>query len=190
MNNQNRKQVVLEMCTQRGYTNIEVNYNTSVEDGHDGHDIYCIDNEGNDTYVKFLLHKLKLPQHFKKYMESFQNPKSLHHIIILCKKPSTLFKKLCEPFHIELFYKEELDVNITKHVLVPKHVLIPQTNVDKIENICKKYNIESKTTLPIMLSTDPVCKFYGGKVGDIFEIYRNSSVSGNYVSYRYVDTEC
>ena len=176
----NYKTVVLEMLQKRKCRHIQ-----QVPDAE--YDIHCVNEDGQDVYVKFLLPSLKLPQHFKKYIESFDSPKDVHHIILLIKKPSSLFRRLCKPYSTELFHIEELQTNITNHVLVPKHQHIRAKEKEKIENICAKYNISDKTKFPIILSSDPVCKFYGGQIGDLFEIHRNSTVSGNYISYRYVD---
>lgn len=175
--------VLLEMMKQRKYTDIQVSEDS---DQDTSVDITCKDEQGKTVYVKKLLMRLKLPHFFKKYIESLEDAKEAHHIIILCKKHSSSFAKLCEPYSVELFREEELQINITKHVLVPEHIRIPSYDKDKINEILKKFSCDSVSTLPAILQTDPVCKFFGGKSGDLFKIKRNSIISGTYESYRYV----
>ena len=46
------------------------------------------------------------------------------------------------------------------------------------------YNIKSKTSLPIMLKTDPIAKWLGIKTGDIVKIDRYNPNSGLTYYYR------
>jgi len=173
---------IIEMLEQRGYTNIVKHENDTGE----LFDIECIDTNNKTVYVKYLLNRLKIPYFFKKYMEDLDNPTDIHHIIVLRKKHSNSFLKLCSPYDVEIFTQNELQVNITKHVLVPEHIRIPSQEKDKIAKLLQLYSCDTIANFPILQKKDPVCRFYGGKVGDIFKIRRVSPVTGEYVSYRHV----
>ena len=130
--------------------------------------------------------RLKLPSFFKKYIEELDNPTDIHHIFVLQKKNSNSFLKLCSPYHVEIFTEQELRVNITKHILVPEHERIPHSNKEYIDTLLHQYSCETIHNFPVLRVTDPVCRFYGGKKGDLFKIKRRSPVTGEYISYRHV----
>lgn len=80
------------------------------------------------------------------------------------------------------FYYKSLIVNITKHKYVPEHQLI--TDKREIYDILKMYSIKSVRELPSILVNDPVCKYYNGRPGDIFKIFRYNKNDRNTVVYR------
>lgn len=83
---------------------------------------------------------------------------------------------------IQLFWIDQIVVNITEHSLVPEHQIISQ--IEK-EQLLEKYNIKSFNNLPIILKNDPVAKYFGMRRGDVCKITRSSETSGIYISYRY-----
>lgn len=176
------EKIIIEMLEQRGYTNIYVRENETGE----LFDIECVDNDNKTVYVKYLTVRIKIPHFFKKYMEDIDNPTDIHHIIILRKKHSNSFSKLCLPYDVEIFTRNELQVNITKHILVPNHTRIPFTERDEIKKLLQLYSCDTIDNFPVLQKNDPVCRFYGGKIGDIFKIKRISPITGEYVSYRHV----
>lgn len=83
---------------------------------------------------------------------------------------------------VEHFLIEELQFNVTKHVLVPRHrILSPQ----ECEELLSKLKTD-RGKLPAILTTDVVCRYIGGRVGDIIEIDRKSLTSGQSLYYRAV----
>ena len=80
----------------------------------------------------------------------------------------------------EHFQLDELQFNITKHVLEPEfHVL---TKAEKDE-LFQEYSV-TKAQLPRMLRVDPIARYYGLKDDDIIRITRKSMTAGKYVFYR------
>jgi DNA-directed RNA polymerase I, II, and III subunit RPABC1 len=98
----------------------------------------------------------------------------INHYILITKKKITSYaqkemKILSKGIEKELFYFDDLMINITKHNLVPKHILL--TNEESrlfIKNIGKK--------IPYIKVNDPICKFYNGKIDQIFKIYRKNEI--------------
>ena len=74
------------------------------------------------------------------------------------------------------------EFDIFKHELVPKHRIMKEEEVKKL---LERYGI-TKKQLPKILTTDPVVKALGAKVGDVIEIERKSPVAGVTKYYRVV----
>lgn len=68
-------------------------------------------------------------------------------------------------YSIELFNLKEIQINITHHRLVPKHLKASPEEKNILE---KNY----KGKLPLILSTDPVVKYYAFNKGDYIKIIR------------------
>lgn len=77
---------------------------------------------------------------------------------------------------------KEVQYNVTKHCMVPKHEVIKN---DKHEEILQTYGLQSKTQLPLLLTSDPVVRFIGGQEGDIIKVTRMPQHVGEHVLYRY-----
>jgi len=81
---------------------------------------------------------------------------------------------------LSVFLYSDLHFNPTRHELVDKHTKLTK---DEAKQLMAHYNIKSKTSLPIMLKTDPVAKWLGIKTGDVVKIDRFNPNSG--LSYYY-----
>ena len=88
-----------------------------------------------------------------------------HIIIVTTHKPTPpSLKKLqemnewCTAFEIG-----EVVRNVTKHKLVPRHTKLDE---DEVLRVKTKYGIDSVSKLPVLLTTDPVSKYYGYVSGD------------------------
>lgn len=115
-------------------------------------------------------------------------------IFVLCSKrfttrdPDTgnpiLLEKIrkMETDSVQFFYYKTLIVNITKHQYVPRHVLIQDKN--EIRDILDYYSLKSVRGLPVILKKDPICRYYNGRVGDIFKIFRCNKNDGDMIVYR------
>lgn len=106
-------------------------------------------------------------------------------IVITLEKISSTNMKIINEIKkdIQVFEIKELQFNITKHHLVPKHILI--TNENEIADIVSNYALKSKVQLPLILKSDPICRYLNAKNGNILKILRNSPSSGEHVVYRY-----
>ena len=83
---------------------------------------------------------------------------------------------------IQVYHYKQLIVNITHHKFVPHHELV---NISEHANILQKYSIKNKRGLPSILKTDPVCRYFNAKIGDIFRIHRKDRF-GKSIIYRCV----
>lgn len=144
-------------------------------------------NEENKIYVHFYIEsknfgKKELTNILTVIDEKYGSD-NINILIVLEDKPtSTIQKELEENDNIEIFFAKKLMFNITKHVLIPKHKLL---NEIEIKDILDKYQCK-KNQLPKIQYEDPVARYYGARVGDVFEITRPTPTTGIFKVYRVV----
>jgi DNA-directed RNA polymerase subunit H (RpoH/RPB5) len=85
--------------------------------------------------------------------------------------------------NVEIFYHNELIINITKHERVPIHIVLNESEKNSVLDI---YKCNPKQ-IPQYAINDPIVKYYGLKNGDMFKIIRKSQTSGNSIYYRIVN---
>ncbi len=143
--------------------------------------------EPKPCYVKFvLIHKVRpniLREHINQIREKLIDEEDELILVIKNKPNSTLLKITKEFKNIQIFWLRNLIINITRHALNPKFRKLAEPEV---EGILKKYHLNSRFLLPIMLNDDPVSKYFGFKTGNVCEVVRNSKTNGDYISYRCV----
>lgn len=184
------RNTVLEMLGERGYAtfNTPLDYASFVS--------LFPNAESNPTTLNFICSKIQpLAVHFigedklsKKSLEVLTNEYTAQGIndviLITSSKLNPACKVLLKSIKLNLehFLIEELQFNITRHHLVPRHRMM---GTEEQKELLKKLKCEV-TNLPTILTTDPVCRFFGAKAGDIFEITRNSQTAGTALYYRAV----
>jgi DNA-directed RNA polymerase I, II, and III subunit RPABC1 len=84
---------------------------------------------------------------------------------------------------ISFFNINEIQYNVTKHVLVPKHERI--TTEEEKAAIKKSLQLGSLLQLPLIHISDPVVRAIGGQINDIIKITRHSADGGEHIVYRY-----
>ena len=136
-------------------------------------------------YAKFIILNKTRPQIVREYIEEIQykyTGEEGHIIIILKNKPhNSLFKVTKEFKNIQFFWLSELINNITHHRLNPSFKLLNETQINEL---LSKYNLKNKTSLPIMLSSDAISKYFNYKIGDVCKVVKISPTNGTYISYR------
>ena len=154
---ENAKNTVKEMLDSRGY-GIE---NKTEED-------IVIGEKKDDKLIVFFATKTKFNIEQLKYYIAEMNEYNLKHCIIVYPDQITSgAKKGIEDVEhidveIELFSLKELQYNLTKHRLVPQHILL---NKEEGNEIRRKYGHD----VPVILKSDPVCRYYNYKKGDIIK---------------------
>ena len=81
---------------------------------------------------------------------------------------------------VQYFHLDTLTFNVTKHSMVPKHEILSKEETDEL---IKSLYITDIKKLPKINASDPISKYYGIKVGEVFRITRPSETSG--ISYYY-----
>tara|TARA_B100000401_G_scaffold281109_1_gene192002 strand:+ start:188 stop:775 length:588 start_codon:yes stop_codon:yes gene_type:complete len=135
--------------------------------------------------IYYMANKIKI-QNIKPFIDE-ENDKNI--IFISKEKLTTNNYKSFSDFkekniNIQFFFIKELLFNIYKHEYVPKHEVI--TDIKEIEEIKNKYLLKNLFQLPLILNTDPICKYLDIKSNSVVKITRPSPTAGEYILYRYV----
>lgn len=156
--------VVSEMLIDRDY---KIEYMDDSESSSS--DAYHIKaNKENHTIIVFINDDEKLNIQGIKDKISIMNKESANRCIIIYKSNVTSSaKKSLETleYEFELFSLNELQLNITRHRLVPRHSRILHSEKEELD---QKY----KGKLPVLLHTDPVSRYYAFKRGEYIRITR------------------
>ena len=162
-------EICIEIFEQRNYEIVE----------KDDERILAIKPDGNQVCAFFTRTRTKFNVDTVQECISMMNKMDINHAIIIYKDIATpVAKKIVDEIVdmiIELFNEEELQYNITKHYLVPKHELLHSKDSSESKHF-------KKNKYPLILKTDPVCKFYGFKIGDVTKVTRKN----NNIMYRIV----
>lgn len=83
--------------------------------------------------------------------------------------------------NINFFNVGELQVNVSRHSLVPLHEVLDPALVAEV---IASYRLKNKQQLPLILKTDAQSRYLGLRSGDVIKVTRVSPTSGEYVSFR------
>ncbi len=196
---------VCQMLIDRGYTLPQFNLNMIANDTADNNDNHNDnDNPNNDDYVSsrnFISTDVNPPFHtikvyfcaedsiksreLREYIADMERASIRKGIVIVKRKINSQSKKIAAEYSVEMEFFTETDflINVTHHKMVPKHTLL-----DKIatEGLFRMYRINHKSQLPKLQITDPVCRYYGYKTGDVIQITRPSETVGECITFRVV----
>jgi DNA-directed RNA polymerase subunit H (RpoH/RPB5) len=82
----------------------------------------------------------------------------------------------------EIFKIHELMINIVDHILVPKHIVLTEQEANIVlDAYCAK-----RKNIPLILSTDPIARYYNMKPNEIVKIIRASTMTVEVPFYRIV----
>lgn len=161
-----KKQAIIvlnEMLIDRGYTIIYNDQNLSKNEN------YVIKaSKGNDCILCFINDEEKVNIQGIKERIPILNKENANKCIIVYRLSvtSTAKKSIEAQEHdIELFAIHELQLNITRHRLVPRHCRVTAEEKEELDK-----NFKGK--LPFILSIDPVSKYYAFKKGEYIRIHR------------------
>lgn len=184
------RQTVIEMLQDRGYEvpdNLKCDNLSEFKQLFNQKQFDVLVKTPNPCYVKFvLLHKVR-PNMLRDYINQIREKdisEADELLLIIRNKPNSALLKITKEFkNIQIFWIRNLIINITHHRLNPKYRKLTES---EIENILKQYHITSRFQLPLMLTDDPISKYFGFKSGTVCEINRHSNTNGDYLSYRCV----
>jgi DNA-directed RNA polymerases I, II, and III subunit RPABC1 len=178
--NPNVRKTLFELLSDRSYNKIESEDEVMVSMIHDN---------GIDKLMVYFIYDTKVSvkkiKTIKEILED--NSHTYKCLIVVYKSAITTFAKQfissdVKDLFVQIFSEKELSFNITKHEFVPKHVVLTS---DEKKKILKKYKSQSKN-FPLILSSDPICRYYGCLPGTMLRIERESETCGIYTLYRVV----
>ena len=156
--------VLCEMLLDRGYI---------VEYNHLNSESYCIKGtKNNDTSSDIILcfinndDKLNI-QGIKDRISIMNKEGSTKCIIVYRTSVTSSAKKSLETleYDFELFGLHELQLNITRHRLVPRHERVLLSEKQELDD-------SYKGKIPVILHTDPVSRYYAFEKGEYIRITR------------------
>lgn len=113
--------------------------------------------------------------------EYLSNNVTIHKIVILKDAAKKVLKQVTTEYkNAEFFFEHEMLEDIPTKIFIPKHELLSE---EERKELLSKF---SENELSNILDVDMMCRYYNGKIGDIFKITRPSIVSGNSIFYRKV----
>jgi len=170
---------LLEMMTTRGYQN-----KTPEEGAEDtrGHPLMWFEKEReNDephrVVVFFDVNRCNM-QILKSIFVYMTRNTYDSAILIYNESITSMARKLIQSTDtyckIELFSYKEMSYNPIKHVLVPRHSLASEHEITQIK--------QSKIKIPLLLTTDPIARYYNWSKGTYVKINRRDGT----IAYRVV----
>lgn len=166
----NAIKVLKEMIQDRGYIIDIVDKND--ENANDENETtFCIKGRrNNDIILCFLEEDDKLNiQGIKDKISVMNKEGSKKCIIVYRSSVTSSAKKSLETleYEFELFGMHELQLNITKHRLVPNHARVTPSEKTELD-------LKYKGKLPFILSQDAVSRYYGFTKGEYVRITRKN----------------
>jgi DNA-directed RNA polymerase I, II, and III subunit RPABC1 len=156
------RQTLLEMFDQRGYMDI---------DASEENRILAFEKDTKEQVCAFsvIIQKLNVAE-IKTYITAMQAAGINHFILVYEGNTTSAVNSVVNnapklKMNIELLEADYLQINITKHKLVPQHILLDRKEAF---NFKKKYGMK----IPVLLRTDPVSRFYNFQKGSIVKIVR------------------
>ena len=166
----NVRKIIMEMFTQRGYSDIDEDDNRIIAIKPDGTQICAFST---------IIEKLNVAE-IHNHVAILQKDEINHGLIVFEGNPTSAVKNVVAntpdlKMTIELFQADDLQFNITEHKLVPKHIRISKEETKEFK---EKYG----TDIPVIKTDDAVARFYNFCKGEIIKIIRKDG----FVSYRIV----
>lgn len=186
INKTNKVQTVLKtLCRiliERKYTTKNINeiYDKIINSLVDDELLFTLDNKKYGIkFISAFLTTIKK----EVSIENFLNKNSdAHKFVIINKLSDRAIKQILEYQSTEVFTMSELLIVIIDHHIVPLHILLTE---DEKSKYFTEFNHHPRDMKKILVN-DPVAKFYGAKVGDLFKIIRPSITSGKEIDFRMV----
>ena len=126
--------------------------------------------------VQVLFYEKKIGIDILKNIVNDMNDQNIKHTILIVRHKITSFAKkeilnLSSKYYFEIFLENEMLYNITKHKIVPQHILLNDNEAKQVIDCYGK-----SFYLPKIYDTDAICKYYDGKIGNVFKIIRSLSI--------------
>lgn len=162
------EEITTQMLEQRGFEVINKVGNELVGTGR-----------GKEPIIVFFNQSPKINNdRVQEYILQMRNENLTHAIIVYNDAVTSTAQKVIDELkglRIELFQRNSLRYNITKHRLVPTHSLLTKSEM-------KSFKEQFGTKIPIILYNDPIARFFDFQRGDIVKVERKNG----FVCYRIV----
>lgn len=145
--------------------------------------IYFIDLANSKFGIKIIPHKITAINKSFGISDFLNDNKNLPKIVVVNEISKKARQHILKNYaDTEIFLEEELLINLIDSHIIPKHILLTE---NEKKEVLEKYGAKQRS-MPKMLHTEAVARYYNMKVGDICRILRPSDKSGITVAYRLV----
>ena len=137
-------------------------------------------NNDNLICVKFIDNDKINVDNIRMFIAYLDKHDISHGIIICINEPSIQVIKEISTLTIffEIFHANQLNINISKHSLVPIHTILSKEEADELK---KQFSV-TFAQFPKIKYSDAMARYIGAKVGQVVKIQK----VGHYVTFRYV----
>jgi DNA-directed RNA polymerase subunit H (RpoH/RPB5) len=127
----------------------------------------------NDSIIKVFccLHSKLNIDKIRSFIQELEQSNIFHTIIIYDNVITSSCKKILEHmvrFTFETFHIREMSFDITEHMYYNPHEKMTHDEIRNLKNDIKNF--------PVLLKTDPVCRYFAFKKGDIIRIKRRNGI--------------
>lgn len=162
-------EILLEMFSQRGYTDVTLPENRILAVKPDGERIIAFID---------IINKLNVAEIHQR-MSILESEEITHGLLVYSGTPTPAVKAVVGNapslgVTLELWPVEDLQFNITKHRFAVKHELLDREETKEFK---EKYGVN----IPVLLRSDAMARFYDFPKGSVVKIYRK-----DFVAYRIV----
>jgi DNA-directed RNA polymerase subunit H (RpoH/RPB5) len=150
--------------------------------------LVCVWQPDPPNHYVFSKVECLLQENLVTYSTNFPVALPARHIMVVTQNALRMtdnkdFSGIQKRHRVEIFVQADLQFNRTHHELVPKHELLPR---DQGFAILRALNT-MPSQCPRILTSDVICRYYGGQVGDLFRIHRWDRKTGEHeITYRIV----
>lgn len=120
--------------------------------------------------VFFCLYSKLNIERIKAYIQELETSQIRHCVIVFDDVITSSCKKILEymvRFTFETFHLNEMQYDLTKHVLYNVHEKLTPRELE---------NVQCSKKFPILLKSDPVCRFFHFQRGDVIRVRRHDGV--------------
>jgi DNA-directed RNA polymerase subunit H (RpoH/RPB5) len=145
--------------------------------------------QAGDTPIVVILRKLRNCD-IVKAAAALDSTEARARAILLTPEALTSINRRCVAeclgSRAECFSMADLQLNVSRHKLVPTHELLAQ---DEVAELLRALMLKSRAQLPSILRSDPMARYVGCFPGDVVRILRPSPTAGESVAYRHCRAE-
>jgi len=147
-----------------------------------GYNIYTLETDNHDNYAMIIIFQ-KITAIGKQSIVSdfFKDYSNFKKILVASDYNNKTLSSVLQN-HSQIFRESTMMIDIISNEIQPKFELL---SPEEMKRVKEEYHI-TDYTIPKLLKTDPVAKYFGLKKGEIIRIVRPSQISGLSISYRIV----
>jgi len=147
-----------------------------------GYNIYTLETDNYDNYAMIIIFQ-KITAIGKQSIVSdfFKDYSNFKKILVASDYNNKTLSSVLQN-HSQIFRESTMMIDIISNEIQPKFELL---SPEEMKRVKEEYHI-TDYTIPKLLKTDPVAKYFGLKKGEIIRIVRPSQISGLSISYRIV----